>query len=421
MSTATDELAMYLPSLEASKTQRDPEGAQTTVESERFKLLTLDDLDNLPDREYLIEGWVVDGLNVAYGAPGTKKSFVAMDQALCIAAGIDWLGHTTKQGPVVYIAAEGAHGLRRRRDAWMTERGVSSVEDFYIVADAPHLMDDGDVDLLGERLATLTKPPVEIVIDTLSRTMIGGDENTARDMGLYLANVDRIRTPFGAAAVVIHHTGWDGDRERGSIALRGAADLSVHVKADGLNITLSNTKNKDDAESEDLELHAAEVLESLAIRLGSNQSGLSTNERQILQSLPDAFGSDPAPASKLQAVAGVPERTYYRALQSLCERGLISHTKQGRTKLYSLTPKGEAALLATTAKACQTTAMITAATSPPLRGDSGSHRGSDSGSERLATDAEDALADRLMREFELTPTTAETKAPHTTRSSAGAS
>lgn len=115
---------------------------------ERFKLLSLDDLDNLPDREYLVDGWIVVGLNVDVGEPGSKKSFVALDQGLCIAAGVPWLGHEVKQGPVVYIAAEGAYGLKRRRDAWMAERNVSDVPDFHIIAEAPRLMEDAEVVLL---------------------------------------------------------------------------------------------------------------------------------------------------------------------------------------------------------------------------------------------------------------------------------
>lgn len=238
-------------------------------------------------------------------------------------------------------------------------------------------------------------PPVLIVVDTLSRTMIGGDENTARDMGVYIDNVGRVCSRYGAAGKIIHHTGWDGERERGSISLRGGADMTVLVKADGSNLTLTNRKNKDDAESDDLELHSAEVLDSLVIRLGSNQSGLSANERAILQSLPDAFGSDPAPASALKAACGVPERTYYRALQSLTDRGFVEAHKNGKFKSYTITPKGESALLPTTANHCQTAQMTTAATSPPLRGDSGSHRVSG----QDATDEEQAEIDRLNAKF----------------------
>ncbi|MBI4898734.1 MAG: AAA family ATPase [Actinobacteria bacterium] len=377
-----------------------PQLAAVPDADERFKLLTLEDLDNLPDREYLIDGWMSDGLNVDVGEPGSYKSFVAFDQALCVAAGIPWQDCALKkQGPVVYIAGEGAYGMKQRRDAWLHANGVPAVPDFHIIAEAPHLLAMDDVEAVAVQIRRLDKSPVVVIVDTLARTIIGGDENTARDMGAYVANVDRLRNEFGAAVKIIHHTGWDGERERGSIALRGAADFTVHIKADGHNVTLTNRKNKDGPLSDDLELHAVEVLDSCVLSLGSNQSGLSANERQILQSLPDAFGSDPAPASKLQAAAAVPERSYYRALQSLCKRGLLDVKKEGRSNLYSITPKGEAALLPTTANNCQTSAITTAASHPPFRGGSGSHRGSDSDSEQPATAAEDAEAERLAAKF----------------------
>ena len=49
-----------------------------------------------------------------FGPTGSGKSFVVLDMAYCIAAGIDYHGHETKQGNVVYICGEGFSGLNRR-------------------------------------------------------------------------------------------------------------------------------------------------------------------------------------------------------------------------------------------------------------------------------------------------------------------
>jgi RecA-family ATPase len=51
------------------------------------------------------------------------------------------------------------------------------------------------------------------VIDTLARSMAGGDENAAKGVGEFIAAIDRLRGDH--AALVVHHTGKDGDRERG--------------------------------------------------------------------------------------------------------------------------------------------------------------------------------------------------------------
>ena len=46
---------------------------------------------------------------------GAGKSFMALDMAGAIARGLPWRGKKTKQGRVVYIAAEGAGGTLRGR------------------------------------------------------------------------------------------------------------------------------------------------------------------------------------------------------------------------------------------------------------------------------------------------------------------
>lgn len=342
-----------------------------------YRLWTVAQLAELPKPEYLVDGWIVaDGLNGYYGPAGGGKTFVALGMAFSIGSGREWMGSDTQRGPVVYVAAEGRRGIAQRAEAWAAENGVEDLEGVQFITEVVNLMDPDSVAKVRHTIAALPEPPVLIVFDTLARTMVGGDENSARDMGLYLANVDAIRGDTNAAALVIHHTGKAGTEERGSSALRGAADLMAVVKSDGLNLTLECNKNKDDAEAESLDLHLAEVRESLSLRLGSNRTGLSPNERAVLQSLTEAFGSDPTPASKLQAACDIPERSYYRAVQSLLQRGYLNQEPQGRSKLYSLTSRGSTALLPTTAKGCQDPEPITAANAPPLGGAVGSNGGS---------------------------------------------
>ena len=48
--------------------------------------------------------------------------------------------------------------------------------------------------------------PVLIVLDTLARLMVGADENIAKDMGLAIAGIDRLRQETRATVLVIHHT-----------------------------------------------------------------------------------------------------------------------------------------------------------------------------------------------------------------------
>jgi predicted transcriptional regulator len=356
------------------------ESGPSATSGPTYRTWTVSQLAELPKPEYLVDGWIVaDGLNGYYGPAGGGKTFIALGMAFSIATGQDWLGNSTTAGAVVYVAAEGRRGIAQRAKAWGAENGVDDLDRVQFITEVVNLMDPESVAKVRHTIDALPEPPVLIVFDTLARTMVGGDENSARDMGMYLANVDAIRGDTNAAALVIHHTGKAGTEERGSSALRGAADLMAVVKPDGLNLTLECNKNKDDAEADTLDLHLAEVRESLSLRLGSNRSGLSPNERAVLQSLTEAFGSDPAPASKLQAACEIPERSYYRAVQTLLQRGYLEQRPQGRSKLYSLTSRGSTALLPTTAKDCQAPDPITAANATPLGVAVGSTDGSNDG------------------------------------------
>ena len=71
---------------------------------------------------------------------------------------------------------------------------------------------------------------VWIVVDTLSRALAGGDENSPVDMGRIVVAADRIRAETGAHFTYVHHTGKDAARgARGHSLLRAATDTEIEV------------------------------------------------------------------------------------------------------------------------------------------------------------------------------------------------
>jgi hypothetical protein len=63
--------------------------------------------------------------------------------------------------------------------------------------------------------------------------MVGGDENSAQDMGRAVAVGDRLRDRFNAATLIVHHAGKDATKgSRGSSALLGAADVFIRVEVE---------------------------------------------------------------------------------------------------------------------------------------------------------------------------------------------
>lgn len=91
--------------------------------------------------------------------------------------------------------------------------------------------------------------PVLFIFDTLARCFVGGEENSAKDMGEFVAGFDWFKEQVpGATILVIHHTGKKDKKDpRGSSALLGAVDTMFYLsKVNENGLTLENTKQKDD-------------------------------------------------------------------------------------------------------------------------------------------------------------------------------
>lgn len=196
----------------------------------------------------LIKG-VIDrhAMSILYGESNSGKTFVALDMAFCIAAGLAWAGRKTRKGAVVYVAAEGGAGIYKRLEALRREHPEAGDIPLYIVRLPVDLLHGRvHVDLLAKlckEAAALAGLPVElIVVDTLSRALAGGDENSSTDMGALVKNFDGLRALTEAHLCVIHHSGKDKARgARGHSLLRAATDTEIEIDDN----TITTTKQRD--------------------------------------------------------------------------------------------------------------------------------------------------------------------------------
>jgi len=214
--------------------------------------------------------WLVRGLlglgeaSAVYGQPGCGKSVLVEDMALHIAAGRDWHGKPVQRGAVVYVALERKKLVERRARAFRKKHGlddlpfaiVGGVYDFRIPATAAWLEDicDQVTKLTGDKV-------VLIIIDTLSRALAGGDENSPKDMGGIVNATAHIQEKTGSHVLWVHHMPHDGDRMRGHGALLGAMDTTIHVikSASGRSATVVKANDSEEGECVDFDLESIEV------------------------------------------------------------------------------------------------------------------------------------------------------------------
>jgi hypothetical protein len=175
-----------------------------------------------------------DGLILVWGPPKCGKTFWTFDMVAHVALGRPYGERQVEQGPVVYIAAEGEHGIRTRTVAFRQER-VAEGEDppFFLMTTALDLVTEIDLLIAAiEAQLRATENGCEIiVIDTLNRT-IHGSETRDEDMSAYVQAADRLREVFHCSVVIIHHCGLSGDRPRGHTSLTGAVDAQISVQKD---------------------------------------------------------------------------------------------------------------------------------------------------------------------------------------------
>jgi AAA domain len=292
----------------------------------------LDDVEIMsrPDPPAIVAGRIFTDTNTfAFGPPESLKSFVfAVDLACSIAANVQWLdAEIVTPGPVVVIVAEGAAQFKKRIKAWKLAHHfpLDQCIGIYIVPQPVYLMDRASTRGFCDDVLLRLKPVLTIG-DTWARCMAGADENSAQDAGEGIGALDMWRRETGTANLWIMHTRADEKRERGSSALRGAADTMISMLPTDDVVSMRCDKQKDAEEFAPLLLKKVLVpdADSCVVRLASEvlPSGeLTDSQRQVLEALWENFGGDGATAAEwMKTLPGVAERTFYRSKKVLADR-----------------------------------------------------------------------------------------------------
>ncbi|MHB9108570.1 MAG: AAA family ATPase [Armatimonadota bacterium] len=240
---------------------------------------TLNELYLQPERD----DWLIENLlarrefGVIFGDSWSGKTFMAVDALMALAFGEPWCGgflHVPKPATVVYAYGEGKRGVPHRfhaRHSLYREEGVDAEPRVLAVPIVPQLFDrempDGVPNFIQALLPFAdTFGGIDLVaIDTLSRSMIGANENDTQDMTQTVLGIEMIQNALNCAVLVIHHENRLG-AIRGNSVLRAAADIMLHVRKDRDNEhRLQFDKGKDIDDYGDLAFHFRKFEDSSVI------------------------------------------------------------------------------------------------------------------------------------------------------------
>jgi hypothetical protein len=332
-----------LHDFEQAKKARDQARAEERRPTYRERLLTVPELRDLPPPVPLISGIMdLDSLVLLYGARGSYKSFLGIDMGACIATGTRWHGYQVTQGNVLMVAAEGVGGLSMRFEAWNDYHALNAIPDgrFHILPEPVNMLAPASVGELAE--AAVDIGAKFIILDTLARCMVGGDENSSRDGGMVIEQMDSIKRKTGACVMAVHHAGKNLDAgARGSSAFEAAADTVLSVSAEEGVVTIKQTKQKNHIEGNPFRLQATPQGQSIVLtdRHGGS-SELPAGVLLTLAALSDIEVTGGVAAGAWALSSPCSEATFWRHRAGLINQGLVSNVGSEKMPRYQVTDLG---------------------------------------------------------------------------------
>lgn len=297
-----------------------------------FPVTKFRDLVTYKPLPYLIGGLIPQGaLGVAFGASGVGKTFFILDAAAKIAAGLSWRFHKTQQGQVFYICGEGQYGFQLRCKAFADARGLNlDTMPLLSIMTAPDLIQVEQTKQIIKSIKAYGGAKL-VVIDTLSASTPGADENT-KEMAVALSNCSRIIAETGATVILIHHSGKDAARgARGWSGIKAALDFEIEISGDESMKFATVTKMKDGPDGERFgfvlesrPVHQDEdgdwvtscVVKDITFKQSSARKPNGTTNRQVFETLksltcgnsPPSVGMEEAIAACVQSMPYDPQK-----------------------------------------------------------------------------------------------------------------
>ncbi len=290
------------------------------------------------------------GVTILSGEGGIGKSFLALDLAVAVAAGRDWVSKfPVMQGPVLYIDLENDEATIGRRlvqlcagmdididslPLYIPKRGKPGVE---LMLDTP----EGRAWLWG---AVEQYSPRLVIIDSLIAAH-QGDENSNVLMRQLIGGLDGIAREGRLGIVVIHH-----QRKRGAVndagqLMRGASDLRNSI----VSHLAARRQGDDEILCQHDKCRPARPSKPFMVKIAEHENGsltvdlvaadeavsaradsASRREAKVTEALGALLASR---SGQLQEATGLPRRTLTRTLRDMLDKGLLLRSSDGVYRL----------------------------------------------------------------------------------------
>lgn len=226
-----------------------------------------------PEHAHVIDGLITVGDKSVVGGPSKSgKSFLAIHMAMCIGTAMTFFGRKIlTPGLVIYQAGEGGRGIKKRFRAWRQHFGIPKdrrVPVYILQSKVDIHSAEGDTGKLIAEVKGISDlyrmPVVALFIDTLAKASGTADENSGRDMGTVMANVDRIADAVpGCHVCLVHHMNAGGTKLRGHTSVYAGVDQVILVTKDEearmSTAVLDKQKDDEDGAKINFELMQVEI------------------------------------------------------------------------------------------------------------------------------------------------------------------
>ena len=286
-----------------------------------------------PPLQWVVPGYVTEGLTVVAGKPKIGKSWMVLDWALAVAYGGSAFGAIrVEDGDVLYCALEdNPRRLKRRINQVL--RGDDAPDRLQMVTKLPRI-GEGCVEALRKWARGVEKPRL-IIIDTWKQVK----KMRKREEASYDADYDSVEPlqalagELGIAIVVVHHANKSEQREdpldmvSGTTGVTGAGDTVMVLYRDTQGTTLYG-RGRDIEDDIEVGLEFDRTAALWRVLGPANEAHMSDQRKAIFIALRDAKG--PLSPKEVALITTVNHGVAKKLLVKMFANGDIQKPSEGK-------------------------------------------------------------------------------------------